>query len=81
MKKDNKIGGIFSATHCVLAFLAMEKSSECQEVIFGVDSRIREKTVQRVIHGQFFSYLVANQMDMSYEPDERHGQASFYGFQ
>ena len=47
------------------------------EVIWAVDSHKREKMLQRVIHGQAQSYIKANHLDMSCEPDEGRGPVDF----
>lgn len=47
------------------------------EVIVGMESRNREKMVQRVIHGQASLYIEANELDMSCEPDEGRGPVDF----
>lgn len=47
------------------------------EVIWAVDSRKREKVLQRVIHLQAQSFIKANHLDMSCEPDEGRGPVDF----
>lgn len=47
------------------------------EVILGADSRNREKILQRVIHLAGLSYIKANNLDMSCEPDEGRGPVDF----
>ena len=47
------------------------------EVIWPADSRKREKVIQRVIHGLAGSYISANGLDMSCEPDEGRGPVDF----
>ena len=47
------------------------------EVIQGAESRKREKILQRVIHLAGTSYIQANNLDMSCEPDEGRGPVDF----
>ena len=47
------------------------------EVIQGANSRNREKILQRVIHLAGQSYINANNLDMSCEPDEGRGPVDF----
>ncbi len=47
------------------------------ETIWSVDSRKREKVLQRVIHGQAQAYIKANGLSMSCEPDEGRGPVDF----
>ena len=47
------------------------------EVVWAVDSRNREKMIQRVIYGQAASYIKANKLDLSCEPDEGRGPVDF----
>lgn len=47
------------------------------EVIRGADSGNREKILQRVIHLAGLSYIKANNLDMSCEPDEGRGPVDF----
>ena len=46
-------------------------------MILGADSRNREKIVQRVVHLGALSYIKANSLDMSCEPDEGRGPLDF----
>lgn len=47
------------------------------EVIQEASSRKREKILQRVIHLSGMSYIMANNLDMSCEPDEGRGPVDF----
>ena len=47
------------------------------EHILGVDSRNREKVIQRVIHGQALAFIEANRLDISCEPNEGRGPVDF----
>lgn len=47
------------------------------EIIRSIDSKNREKLVQRLIHLQALSYIDANHFDMSCEPDEGRGPVDF----
>lgn len=47
------------------------------EVIWEIDSRKREKMLQRVIHGYAQSYIKANNLSMSCEADEGRGAVDF----
>ncbi len=47
------------------------------EIIEFVQSRKREKVMQRVFHGFAMSYIYANNLDISCEPDEGRGQLDF----
>lgn len=47
------------------------------EVIISVDSRNREKVIQRVIHGQALAFIEANRLDISCEPNEGRGPVDF----
>jgi hypothetical protein len=47
------------------------------EVIISVDSRNREKLIQRVIHGQALAFIEANRLDISCEPNEGRGPVDF----
>ena len=77
-KTEKKAVDSYTAAHDILAFFKQwVEHNKGWEVILGADSRNREKIVQRVIHGQALSYIAANQLDMSCEPDEGHGPADF----
>lgn len=77
-KTKKKANDSYTAAHDILGlFKQWVEHNKGWEVILNADSRNREKIVQRVIHGQALSYIDANQLDMSCEPDEGHGQADF----
>lgn len=47
------------------------------EVIYSVESRKREKLLQRIIHGFGLSLIETNDLDVSCEPDEGRGPVDF----
>ena len=66
-----------AATEILDIFKTWVEYNKGWEVIWSVDSRKREKMLQRVIHGQAQSYIKANHLDMSCEPDEGRGPVDF----
>ena len=77
-KTANKAVDTWTAAHDILGFFKQwVEYNKGWEVILGADSRNREKIVQRVIHLGALSYIKANSLDMSCEPDEGRGPLDF----
>lgn len=77
-KTEKKAVDSYTAAHDILAFFKQwVEHNKGWEVIQDADSRNREKIVQRVMHLGALSYINANNLDMSCEPDEGHGPADF----
>ena len=77
-KTTNKAVDTWTAAHDTLGFFKQwVEYNKGWEVILGADSRNREKIVQRVVHLGALSYIKANSLDMSCEPDEGRGPLDF----
>lgn len=77
-KTTNKTVDTWNAAHDILGFFKQwVEYNKGWEVILGADSRNREKIVQRVVHLGALSYIKANNLDMSCEPDEGRGPLDF----
>ena len=77
-KTTNKAVDTWTAAHDILGFFKQwVEYNKGWEVILGADSRNREKIVQRVVHLGALSYIKANSLDMSCEPDEGRGPLDF----
>ena len=77
-KTEEKASDSITAAHDILDFFKQwVEYNKGWEVIILADSQYREKIVQRVLHGQALSYIAANQLDMSCEPDEGRGPVDF----
>ena len=66
-----------AATEILEFFKTWVENNKGWEIIWSVESSKREKMLQRVIHGQAQSYIKANHLDMSCEPDEGRGPVDF----
>ena len=77
-KTTDKTVDTWTAAHDVLRFFKQwVEYNKGWEVILDADSRNREKIVQRVMHLGALSYIKANNLDMSCEPDEGRGPLDF----
>lgn len=77
-KTEKKAVDTYTAAHDILGFFKQwVEHNKGWEVIQDADSRNREKIVQRVMHLGALSYIKANQLDMSCEPNEGPGPVDF----
>ena len=77
-KTNKKACDTLVVANDILGFL--KRWVECHkgwQVILELDKKRREKLIQRVIHGFALSYIEANKLDMSCEPDEGRGPLDF----
>ena len=65
------------ATDILRLFKQWVEYNKGWEVIQNADSKNREKMLQRIIHLDGLSYIKANNLDMSCEPDEGRGPVDF----
>lgn len=73
----NEINSLTAAEDILSCFKQWIEYNKGWEVIQGANSRKREKILQRVIHLSGISYINANNLDMSCEPDEGRGPVDF----
>lgn len=66
-----------AALEVIYFFKKWVENNKGWEVIWALDSRKREKMLQRVFHGQAKCFIEANRLDMSCEPDEGRGPVDF----
>jgi len=77
-KKPQKAADSYAgAKDIIIFFKQWVEYNKGWEVIQGADSRNKEKILQRVIHLAGLSYIKANNLDMSCEPDEGRGPVDF----
>lgn len=77
-KTEKKAVDTFTVAHDILGFFKQwVEHNKGWEVIQNADSRNREKIIQRVMHLGALSYIKANQLDMSCEPNEGLGPVDF----
>ena len=77
-KTEKKAVDSYTVAHDILDFFKQwVEHNKGWEVIRDADSRNREKIVQRVIHLAAQSYIKANDLDMSCEPNEGIGPADY----
>lgn len=77
-KTEKKAVDSYIAAHDILSFFKQwVEHNKGWEVIQNADSRNREKIVQRVMHYGALSYIKANYLDMSCEPNEGSGPVDF----
>lgn len=73
----NEINSLTAAEDILSCFKQWIEYNKGWEVVQGANSRKREKILQRVIHLSGISYINANNLDMSCEPDEGRGPVDF----
>ena len=75
--EHNEINSLTAAEDILSGFKQWVEYNKGWEVIQEADSRKKEKILQRVIHLSGTSYIKANNLDMSCEPDEGRGPVDF----
>ena len=77
-KTETKPVNSYTAAHDIIDFFKQwVEHNKGWEVIQGANSRNREKIVQRIMHLGALSYIKANNLDMSCEPNEGTGPVDF----
>ena len=75
--EDKEIDSYAGAMDILGFFQQWVENNKGWEVIQEAQSRNREKIVQRIIHLSSLSYIKANNLDISCEPDEGRGPVDF----
>lgn len=76
-KEEKNIDSYAGALDILSFFQQWVENNKGWEVVQEAPSRNREKILQRVIHLAGLSYIKANNLDMSCEPDEGRGPVDF----